>query len=379
MCYLCLFVAMKIGLDGIPLAAAKTGIGHYTLELADALARLGPADEFQLISPVPFVASNFNSHPSNLTKIEAPKRRLWWFVGLPLYIRRQRLSLFHGTNYDVPFWNECPTVLSIHDLSLLLHTETHLKSLVRRARRRMPVMARAATKIITATEFIKLEVIANLKVDPAKIAVTPYAPRRTFKWLPPEQAEQTRLRLGIEKEFILFVGTIEPRKNLLTLMRAFAEILRNTDLRPQLVVAGQKGWLVEETLNYVGRENLGDRVVFTGYVSDADLRALYSSCTVCVYPSLYEGFGLPPLEAMACGAPVITSDLECITETTGKAAVLVPPLDVDGMAQEIVEMLRDEEKRRHFSQIGLRRASQFTWERTAQLTLNVYREVLGKK
>ncbi len=371
---------MKIGLDGIPLAAAKTGIGHYTLELSQALARLAPTDEFQLISPVPFVsADGFEYHPLNLKKVEAPKRRFWWFVGLPLYIRRQHLSLFHGTNYDVPFWNECPTVVSIHDLSLLLHSETHLNSLVRRARRRLPIIARAATKIITATEFIKQEVVTHLKVDPAKIAVTPYAPRRNFKWIPLEQTEQTRLRLGIEKEFILFVGTIEPRKNLITLMRAFAEILKNTDLRPQLVVAGQKGWLVEETLNYVGRENLSDRVVFTGYVSDADLRALYSSCTVCVYPSLYEGFGLPPLEAMACGAPVITSDIPCLTETTEKAASLVPPLDVDKMAQAIVEMLCNEEKRAHFSQLGLRHASRFTWERTAQLTLDVYREVLGRK
>jgi glycosyltransferase involved in cell wall biosynthesis len=369
---------MKIGLDGIPLASVKTGIGHYTLELSEALARLAPGDEFDLISPVPFT-SNSDNNPPNLKKIEAPKRRFWWFVGLPLYIRRQRLTLFHGTNYDVPFWNACPTVVSIHDLSLLLHSETHLSSLVRRARRRLPIMARAATKIITATEFIKQEVVTHLKVDPAKIAVTPYAPRRSFKPLPAEQTEQTRLRLGIEKEFILFVGTIEPRKNLITLMRAFAEILKHTHLRPQLVVAGQKGWLVEETLDFVGRENLGDRVVFTGYVSDADLRALYSSCTVCVYPSLYEGFGLPPLEAMACGAPVITSDIPCLTETTQEAAAMVPPLDVDKMSKAIVEMLQDEDKRAHFSQVGLRHALQFTWERTAQLTLDVYREVAADK
>ena len=369
---------MRIGLDGIPLASRKTGIGHYTLELARALAKLAPNDEFELLSPVRFVSSLEHS-PPNLRQVEAARRRFWFIVGLPLYIRRHSLALFHGTNYEIPWWNECPAILTIHDLSLLLHPETHESHLVRRARYRLPLMARWATRIITATEFIKKEVSEHLKIDTEKIAVTPYAPRRSFRPVEPGDTEQTRLRLGVEDVFILFVGTIEPRKNLITLLRAFSEILKNTDLRPQLVIAGQEGWLVGETLNYVHSEGLSDRIKFTGYVTDAELWALYASCAVYVYPSLYEGFGLPPLEAMACGAAVITSDVPSLTETVGKAALLVPPKDVQRLAQGIVEMLRDEEQRTHFSRVGLERASQFTWERTADLTMDVYREVAIKE
>jgi glycosyltransferase involved in cell wall biosynthesis len=276
-------------------------------------------------------------------------------------------------------WNECPTLLSIHDLSLLLYPQTHLSHVVRRARFRLPLMARFATKVITATEVVKQEIVEHLQVDPAKIAVTPYAPRHNFHPLAPEDTEQTRVRLGIEDKFILFVGTIEPRKNLITLLRAFAEVLRNTDLRPQLVVAGQKGWMTDEISNYVTRENLSERIVFTGYVSDRELRALYSSCAVCVYPSLYEGFGLPPLEAMACGAAVIVSDIPVLREVLGEAAVRVPPLDVLRTAASLVELLRDERQQAHFAQAGLNHARRFSWEKTAQLTLDVYREVLGTK
>ena len=368
---------MRIGLDGIPLASRKTGIGHYALELARALAKLAPNDEFELLSPVRFI-SPLEHSPPNLRQVEAARRRFWFIAGLPLYIRRHSVALFHGTNYEIPWWNECPAILSIHDLSLLLHPETHESRLVRRARYRLPLMARWATKIITATEFIKKEVAEHLKIDPEKIAVTPYAPRNNFRPLEQCDTEQTRLRLGVEDRFILFVGTIEPRKNLITLLRAFAEILKNTDLRPQLVIAGQEGWLVGETLNYVHSESLSDRIKFTGYITDQELRALYSSCAVCVYPSLYEGFGLPPLEAMACGAPVITSDVPSLAETVGQAALLVAPTDVQKLAQGIVCMLRDEEQRAYFSRAGLERASQFTWERTAQLTLDVYREALNR-
>ena len=368
---------MRIGLDGIPLASRKTGIGHYTLELARALAKLAPNDEFELLSPVPFISS-FEQHPSNLRQVEASRRRFWFIVGLPLYIRRHSLALFHGTNYEVPWWNGCPTILTIHDLSLLLYPETHESHLVRRARHRLPLMARWATKIITATEFVKREVSEHLKIDPEKIVVTPYAPRHDFRPLEPGETEKTRARLGVEDEFILFVGTIEPRKNLITLLRAFAEILKNTELRPQLVIAGQEGWLVGETLNYVHSEGLSERIKFTGYITDRDLRALYASCAVCVYPSLYEGFGLPPLEAMACGAPVIASDVPSLSETVGKAALLVPPTDVQKLAQGIVEMLGDEQKRVYFSRAGLEHASQFTWERTARLTWEVYSKAIHR-
>jgi glycosyltransferase involved in cell wall biosynthesis len=195
----------------------------------------------------------------------------------------------------------------------------------------------------------------------------------------PGEAEEVRRRLGVEDVFILFVGTIEPRKNLITLLRAFRETRMNTDLRAQLVIAGQEGWLMGEISEYIQTEGLNSRIRFTGYVADQDLRALYSSCAVCVYPSLYEGFGFPPLEAMSCGAPVIAADVPSLHETVGKAALLVPPADVQQLARALVELLTDEQQRAHFSRAGMEWASQFTWERTARQTLEVYRDAMGTK
>ena len=375
---------MRIGLDGFPLLTPLTGVGHYTFELARALALLAPSDQFELVAPGPFPDSIIENIrldcPDNLRAVNAEpssiRRRRWWAVGLPLYLRKTSLDLFHGTNYEVPLWNKRRSVLTIHDLSILLHPDTHQADLARRARRRLPVMARSASVIITPTESIKREVSERLKVDPEKIVVTLEAPRRGFQRMASEEVAETKQRLGVEDEFLLFVGTIEPRKNLLTLVRAFDQILRQTSRRPQLVVVGAEGWLMDELIAFIKESSISDRLRLTGYLDDDDLRALYSSCTVFVYPSIYEGFGLPPLEAMACGAPVIASNIATFQETLGTAAQLVEPNDVEALVRSMVEILDDEDRRRTLSRRGLEQAAKFSWERTAQLTLEVYREVL---
>lgn len=377
---------MRIGLDGFPLAMPKTGIGHYTFELARALALLSPSDEFELISAHAFPASTLEEierdSPSNLyaTTLKATAlRRRWWAIGLPLYLKAARIDLFHGTNYEAPLWHRRRTVVTIHDLSPLLHADKHEARLARRARRRLPLAVRSSSMIITAAESAKREICEHLRVRPERVAVTPFAPRRSFRPVPLEETIETRGRLGVEDEFILFVGTIEPRKNLLTLVRAFDEIMRHTPQRPQLVIAGREGWMMEELYSLIRQSGIGERVLFTGYVSEDDLRALYSSCRVSVYPSLYEGFGLPPLEAMACGAPVITSDISTISETVGRAARLVAPTDAQALASAIVELLENEAERKSLSSAGLKRAAQFSWEKTARLTLDVYKKVMGEK
>jgi glycosyltransferase involved in cell wall biosynthesis len=372
---------MRIGIDGIPLATLKTGIGHYTLELARGVAQLAPENDFQLVAPVPLELETHadGNLPRNLRSVHAPTnalRRRWWTIGLPLYVRQNRLDLFHGTNYNVPLWQRCPTVVTVHDLSLLLHPDTHREDLVLRARKRLPTMTRIAAHVITDSESVRTEIREHLGVPADKITAVPLAPRRMFRPVPEPEAREILRRLGVEDEFVLFVGTVEPRKNLLTLVQAFDEMLRATDQRPQLVIAGQKGWLTDKLYEYVEQSTLRDRIMFTGYLSDEDLRALYSSCRVSVYPSLYEGFGLPPLEAMACGAPVITSRIPVMMETSAGAARLVAPTDVEELAAALVELLTDEGERNELSAAGLRRAAEYTWERTAQQTLDVYGRVL---
>jgi glycosyltransferase involved in cell wall biosynthesis len=375
---------MRIGIDGIPLHYLKTGIGHYTFEVTRCLALASPTDEFELISPHPFVSQpgeESDQPPPNLRAVRVETNlleRRWWTIGLPRYIKRHPLALFHGTNFEVPLWKRCPTVLTIHDLSVLLYPETHQKRFVYRTRLMLPLMSRTATMIVTPSESVRREVCRHLRAAPEKTVAVPEAARRIFRQMSPAQTGVVTKRLGVEDEFLLYVGTIEPRKNLLTLVRAFNEILRTTQLRPQLVIAGKKGWLSDDLDAYIKASGAADRILFTGYVTDDELCALYSSCRAFVYPSLYEGFGLPPLEAMACGAPVIASDIGSIRETVGEAARLIAPLDVNALARSIVRLLEDDGERRHLSLAGLQRAAKFSWERTARSIREVYDEALRR-
>jgi glycosyltransferase involved in cell wall biosynthesis len=368
---------MRIGIDGMSLAQPRTGVGTYTFELARALAAAAPADEFELVSPLPFEPSVLTGiQPANLRCIYSKPnvlQRRWWTIGLPMYMRSHPFELFHGTNYEVPLRAQCPTVVTIHDLSLLLHSSTHEARAVRRARLLLPLMARKAKLIITPSEGIRNEVCEHLRIQSKKVFAVPLAPRANFKPMPLAETVATRARLNVEEEFLLFVGTIEPRKNLLTLVQALEEVLRTTELRPQLVIAGKVGWKVDEVLAQLQELPSKDRIRLVGFVSDEDLRALYSSCRLFVYPSVYEGFGLPPLEAMACGAPVVSSQVPSIKESVAR---VVSATDWKGLAGTIVELLTDEQARRSLSIRGREHAQEFSWQRTAALTREVYAQAL---
>jgi glycosyltransferase involved in cell wall biosynthesis len=368
---------MRIGLDGLPLTQLKTGVGTYTVELARALAAQAPQDEFQLISPRPFHdGASQNGLPGNHSLVYSKPNlfaRRWWSLGLPSYLRRTSTALFHGTNFEVPLRGNCPSVITIHDLSLLLHSSTHEARAVLRARVRLPRMARKAAFVITDSEQVRREVCEHLSVEPGKVIAIPLAPQPAFAPVSPEVAVEARRRLGVEDDFVLYAGTIEPRKNLATLLTAFEDVLRTTELRPQLVIAGKLGWKQNDLAN---RLEKADRIKSIGYVSDADLRALYSSCRAFVYPSIYEGFGLPPLEAMACGAPVIASAVPSVTNSTAR---VIEATDVQGLARSIVELVSDARARETLSAAGLNHAAKFSWAQTAKLTREVYQEALTRR
>ena len=349
---------MKIALDGMPLASQLTGVGHYTSELTRNLSLVAPSDSFTLISP------------------QGLLKRRWWSLGLPLHLARNPFDLFHGTNYEIPLWSRRPSVVTIHDLSLLLRPEAHEPHLVRRARWRLPLMAKRASRIITPSNSVRNEVCEQLGVSEAKVVVTPEAPRTAFKRREDEQVVELRKQLGIEHDFILFVGTIEPRKNLRLLVEAFGQLLRTTPLSPKLVIEGGSGWLMDDFASFIRQQGLDERVCLTGYLEDEDLCALYSTCSAFVYPSLYEGFGLPPLEAMACGAPVITSRIPSLMETVGDAARLVDPNNARDLTEAMAEMLNDEKMRGYYAEAGRVQVKKFSWEQTAKKTLEVYRQLL---
>lgn len=375
---------MLFGLDGIPLSEPKTGVGHYTFELARALASVSPADEFEIISPREFLASPDEADwPPNLRlkRVQAGLLgRRWWAIGLARHLKKNPLALFHGTNYEVPLRRVCPSVVTVHDLSLFLHPETHEQRRVRRARRRLPLMLRAATMIVTPTESVRREVIERFHIAPEKIVAVPEATREIFQPFAEEETLPVRKRLGIAGDFLLFVGTIEPRKNLQTLLRAFAEILREDASLShlQLVICGQKGWRTNEFFALLKESGISERIRLTGYVSDGELAALYSSCRAFIYPSLYEGFGLPPLEAMACGAPVIASRISSHAEVLGEGALFFEPHDAIQLARAIRGLLRDESERLRLALAGRKRAAEFSWERAASSTMEVYREAMRR-
>ena len=375
---------MNVALDGMPLGTQLTGVGHYTFEVARSVALAAPGDEFTLLSPLPASPSSLKllkqRSPANLSFLNLGRgllNRRWWSVGLPLHLRRSNYDLFHGTNYEIPFWSQSPTVLTIHDLSLFSHPEAHEPHLVRRAKWRLPMMASAASQIITPTQAVKCEVCERLNVNPDKVTVTAEAPRAIFVRRDAHETIETRARFGVDDDFILSVGTLEPRKNLQRLVDAYEQLLRTASQNlPQLVIAGGRGWLMDDFAASLAHRCLSQNIRFTGYLNDDELCGLYSSCKLFVYPSLYEGFGLPPLEAMACGAPVITSNIAAIKETAGDSARLVDPHRVDDIAKAIHELLTDDNARAHFAAAGREHVKNFSWERTAGKTLQVYQKLL---
>jgi glycosyltransferase involved in cell wall biosynthesis len=374
---------MRIALDGLPLTAAKTGVGHYTYELAQALASAEPSSQFEIVYPSTYKAIRPDEPiPPNLklNRVRVgPLGRHWWSAGLPRYIKRSKLELFHGTNYDVPLWRRCATVLTIHDLSQLLHSETHEKRSVSRARRRLPLMSRTADAIITPTESVRADVCEHLKVSPAKVFAVPEAARDCFKPVVFAETANARRRLGIGDDFLLTVGTLEPRKNFSVLISALAELAsERPESTTQLVIAGGRGWLSSPLFEAIEKSPVRSRIVLTDYLHDDDLKALYSSCRAFVYPSIHEGFGLPPLEAMACGAAVIASRIPALEETTGAAALLFDPKNISELTRNILELLDNENARRELAAAGQRRAAEFSWKKTAQLTWNVYEAALRR-
>jgi glycosyltransferase involved in cell wall biosynthesis len=372
---------MRIAIDAIPLAAAKTGVGHYTDALAKCLARTYPNHKYDLVSPYEFDFDYNGDKPKNLNRQYIPVRSIfhkWWLLGLPSLLTIYKVDVFHGTNYYVPVFAPCPTVVTIHDLSLFTQSHTHEATNVKRGKRSMPIMARMARRIIAPSEWTKREIVERLRVSSEKIRVIYEAAREVMKPLPRHFCQGAIDKYRVRPPYLLYVGTIEPRKNLLTLIRAYDELLRTTTLRPQLVLAGGRGWLCDEVFKLVEDLKLQDQVRFTGYVEDADLPALYSAAEAFVYPSMYEGFGLPPLEAMACGAPVITSDVSSLPEVVGKAGLTHAPDNARALTEAMMKLLGDETAREHFKREGFKQAAKFSWERAARETQSVYNEVLRK-
>lgn len=369
---------LRIGLDGTPLLGERSGVGNYTGRLLAALLRENPEWEFLLYSNRPLgklepalgrarpVYSRFSW-----------RRLLWMHCLLPVAIRRSRPQLCHFPNSMAPLWQQQPFVLTIHDASLFLYSQYHPPSRHLSIRLTLPSLARRAAAIITVSNSARDDLIRTLNLPAEKVHVIYEAAAALFRPVTDTvHLDALRRKYNLPEQFLLYVGTLEPRKNLRRLVRALRQIRQN-GFRHPLVLVGTSGWKLTDLRAEIERLGLEDAVHFTGYVPTEDLPGLFSLATLFVFPSLYEGFGLPPLEAMACGAPVLTSNSTSLAEICGGGAYLVNPTDEQELAAALMKLLDDEEMRRELGQRGREHARQFSWSKTARQTAAVYRQVLN--
>lgn len=301
-------------------------------------------------------------------------RAVWEQTLLPAQAFRLGVDLLHGPVNVVPVLATCPLVVTVHDLAYLRMPE------VVPARRRQyfqamtSVATRRADHVIAVSESTKADIVELLGVNPERITVTPLAADERFRPLPDAEVAAFRTGHGLTRPFALYLGNLEPRKNLPTLLRAFDQIA--ADVEHDLVIVGGEGWMTEEFHATLGSLRNRARVRVLGFAPVEDLPSWYNAADLFVFPSLYEGFGLPPLEAMACGTPVVTSNTSSLPEVVGDAALTVAPTDTVALAAAMGRLLGDPELSASLRAAGLARAATFTWERTAAGTIDAYHAAL---
>ena len=374
----CTIVTPRIGIDGTPLLGERSGVGNYTGRLLAALLKLTPQWEYLLFSNRPL--NGLETELQNATQVKRYFQRsrwLWMQTVLPGSIRRTRADLCHFTNALAPLWQPAPFVLTIHDASLYVYGHYHPRARHLTMRMTLPIVARRASAIITVSNHSRDELVTILGLPREKIHVVYEAAAQCFRPVrEPGTLSYLRRKYRLPDKFLLFVGTLEPRKNLVRLARAIGRV-RRQGLEHKVVLVGPMGWMMEGFEREVEALGLKDDIIYLGYVAGDDLPGIYSLATAFVFPSLYEGFGLPPLEAMACGTPVLTSDRSSLAEVCGEAALLVDPNSEKAIAAGLTRLLRDETLQHELRQRGLQHVKQYSWERAARETASIYRRILN--
>jgi len=302
-----------------------------------------------------------------------PVRILWEQILQPWTVRRAKIDLLCSPAYVGPLASNCPFVITIHDLSFLYYPQS-FRALNRTYLRLFTHLSvRRARRIVAVSESTKRDLIQCYSLSPDKVDVVYNGVDPAFRPLPPGKIAPFRKEANLPERFMLFVGTLEPRKNVVGLLEAYARLPKG---RPPLMLVGGKGWLYDEIFARVEALELTREVHFVGFVAAETLPLWYNAADLFVYPSLYEGFGLPALEAMACGTPVITSTASSLPEVVGDAARLVDPGDADGLAATMAHLLGSREQREQMQVAGLAQANKFSWERTAIQTTHSFRHAL---
>ena len=365
---------MRVGID-FTAAGQQAGIGRYTRSLVGALAAQFPCDRFTLVTPrqATRLLPDYLSYP-NVTRRELPLSertltRIWHRLRLPLFadLIVGGADVFYAPDFALPPLWRTPGVITVHDLSYRLFPDSYPDSLRSYLETVVPRSAARAELILADSAATQRDLVAAYAVDPEKVKVLYCGVDPVFQPQDSQVARQkVRQRYGIEDPYFLSVGTIQPRKNIARIIAAMRGVVES-GLPHHLVHVGRPGWLYESILNAPNEHRVSERVHFqTGVVSDDDLATLYCGANAFAFPSLYEGFGMPVLEAMACETPVITANISSLPEVAGEAAILVDPSDVNAIGEALVELASHESTRAQLIAAGKKRTAMFTWKRAAE-------------
>jgi glycosyltransferase involved in cell wall biosynthesis len=304
-------------------------------------------------------------------------RVAWDVLGVGIAAQRKKVDLFWGPAFSLSWWWQ-PSVVTIYDVAFLRQPETFTRSTLAFHRLVTTSSARRARVILTISENSRQEIVQSLKVSPQKVHVIPLGVHPRFHPLPDQSALQRAIESiwRIHVPYVLSVAKLSPRKNIPFLVRSFGAWVERYKAPYSLVLVGERGWLCEEIDQAIRESNCADRIFMLGNVSDKDLVYLYNGADVFVFPSLHEGFGLPVLEAMACGVPTLASNTSVMPETVGGAGLLFNPRDSASLISSLQEVTRDRSLRLELIRRGLQRASEFSWSKTARMTLDVFEGVV---
>jgi glycosyltransferase involved in cell wall biosynthesis len=369
---------MRFSVDAHAIGCHLTGNEVYVRNLLHEFSRLDRSSDFIAYVSKPGAHLQIPKSIQLENVSENPFRRLG--LDLPLKLRYHKPDLLH-VQYTGPLMCSTPLVVSVHDVSYLEHPHYFTRFRATQLRLTVKRTVEAAARILTPSEFSRRAILRHYKLDERKVTVVPNAVSSSFRPIERESAAaQIEEKFNIRGPFVLTVGDLQPRKNHLGLLHAFELALsQHPHLPHRLVFVGKETWYSKELHRAVLRSNVADRVHFTGFVEDSDLLYFYGACDLFVFPSFYEGFGLPILEAMACGRAVACSSATAMPEVANAAGILFDPYSVKEMARAISDILLDEEMRVRLERLGTHRASSFTWEAAARRTLDAYYEVAGVK
>lgn len=377
---------MNIAMNAVSLLSPATGIASYTRNLAHALLQTGQVQAFFFYgfswsdkvrdAPVPALVPAKNLVKKILPySYEASRFVQQWIFRRG--VNQYPADIYHEPNY-IPFRFDGPTVITVHDLSHIRYAHTHPAARVRIMNKLLPRAIETVSEIIVDSHFVGREVIGQFGVAPGKVHAIHLGVSQDYRPRAVADISQQLLQYGLlPKSYILAVGTLEPRKNLIQAIDAFAGLPEAVRKATPLVIAGMKGWLSGQLEARISLYESRGEVRWLGYVPAQDLPLLYSGASMLVYPSLYEGFGFPVLEAMASGIPVITSDRASLPEVAGDVGIMVDPEDVDGLRGQMRRLIEDKTEADRRGALGVERARQFTWQVCAEKTLAVYKQAMG--